>query len=505
MSSTRNARPGAFSMKRSNSKPSRRLATAFLASATCVLAIGVNDADAWEPATTHAGLTEESALSADIHKRLGEQFGAQNGIYTMLTVPEPDAPSLFEILRRLNPTHGYVPNAKGKMSAMGWLVAGSVVAEVPAENASNHFLDPRSGVSLTSMRAGSAGHRMGRFVTGMSRMTQIRPGGEAANTWWKSPDNSMGFVGFGEQFRKAVKSATQGERDRHLAGALLAAGSMLHVLQDMGSPAHVRDDVAAHQERTGTNYHDRGSRFERIAALAFGRLGIPRASVAPELPTLDAHFSNAAASGLADIVESNYFSNNTLPRTTVVKRDHGSSVFQQAIVKRLQRPAPSPHSRLDVIAARNSKGATWRNDDGVCLTRYRLQNAKVNFWIDDECALEQLEVILPSVAAFGTSFLQGLFPDDLSLTKKAGKLVVGTNGERYADGTLSLYADTADGSRSEIYTSQYKKGQKESVTMPMPPQGTRRITILFDGKDSLGETLLSTRSYEWPFPKAPKP
>jgi hypothetical protein len=477
---------------------------AFLAAAF-VLAAGAQEANAWEPATTHAGLTEESALSADLHKRLSEQFGAQNGVYTMLTVPAADAPSLFTILRRLNPTHGYVPNAKGKMTAMGWLVAGSVVAEVPAENASNHFLDPRSGRSLTSMRAGSAGRRMGRFITGISKSSQVRSGGETASTWWKSPANSMGYTGFGDQFRKAVTSTTQGERDRHLAGALLAAGSMLHVLQDMGSPAHVRDDVGSQQEQVGTNFHDRGSRFERIAALAFGRLGIPRASATPTLPTLDAHFSNAAASGLADIIESNYFSNGTLPRTTTVKRDHGSSVFRQAIVKRLQRPAPSPHSRLDVVAARNAKGATWRNEEGVCLARYRLKSAKVNFWIDDDCALEQLEAILPAVAAFGTSFLQRLFPSDITVAKKAGKLVIGVESARYAEGTISLYAEAVDGIRTEIYTSQYKKEHKGLAQMPMPPRSASRITVLFDGKDALGETLLATRSLEWPLAKKAKP
>ncbi len=505
MSSQQKSRRHVFAMNRPYSTPAFRLATAVLAATTCLLATGVKDALAWEPATTHAGLTEESALSADLHKLIGEQFGAKDGVYTMLTIPEADAPSLFEILRRLNPTHGYVPNAKGKMSAMGWLVAGSVVAEVPAENAGNHFLDPRSGKGLSSAIAGNAGRRMGRFLTGISQSKQVRSGGEAANTWWKSPANSMGYKGFGDQFRKAVKSATQGERDRHLAGTLLAAGSMLHVLQDMGSPAHVRDDLESQQDQIGTNYHDRGSRLERIAALAFGRLGIPRASAAPTLPTLDAHFSNAAASGLADIIEGNYFSSGTLPRTTTVRRDHGSSVFRQAIVKRLQRPAPSPHSRLDVVAARNAKGATWRNEDGVCLTRYRLRSAKVNFWIDDDCALEQLEAILPSVAAFGTSFLQRLFPSGIAASKIAGKLEIGVSSARYAEGTISLYADSADGTRSEIYTVQYKKEHMGLATMPMPPRSARRITVLFDGKDNLGETLLATRSFEWPFVKKSNP
>ena len=455
------------------------------------------EAHAWEAATTHAGLTEESALAADMHTRLTEQFGADNGIFSLLTVPEADAPSLFQILRRLNPTHGYVPNAKGKMSAIAWLVAGSVVADVPSSHANNHFLDPRSGKSLST-----AGRSMGKMVTGVSKISKVRAGGEPANLWWKSSSNAMSFVGFGDQFRKAVRSTTLGERQRHLAGTLLAAGSMLHVLQDMGSPAHVRNDLAAQEEQISPNFHDRGSRFERIAALAFGRLGIPRAKTTPTLPTLDGHFSNAAATGLADIIERSYFSAFTLPKTTSVKRDAGSSVFREAIIKRLRRPEPAPHSRLDMVAARNSSGATWRNEDGVCLTRYRLQLAKVKFWIDDQCALEQLEAILPTVAGYGSNFLQALFPDDLSLSKVAGKLSVGLDKERYAEGTLTFFSDAIDGTRSEYFSSVVKDGADALASIPLPPRSAARVTVLFEGKDALGQPLLATRSYAWPFPKA---
>jgi hypothetical protein len=492
-------------MKNSTSRSSRRPLLAMVASAACLLTVASREARAWEAATTHAGLTEQAALAADLHRRLSEEFGASNGLYSQLTVPEADAPSLFKILRRLNPTHGYVPNAKGKMSAMAWLAAGSVVADVPGEDASNHFLDPRSGHGLSGNHAGDVGHKMCRAVTGLKQAAQITSGGEPASAWWKSPDNPMGYVGFLDQFRKAVRSTSQGERDRHLAGALLAAGSMLHVLQDMGSPAHVRDDLAAFEERVSPNYYDRGSRFERIAALAFGRLGVPRASKLPTLPALDSHFSNAASTGLADIIESSYFSDSTLPGTTKVYRDAGASVFREAIVKRLKRPEPSPHSRLDIVAARNHEGATWRNDDGVCLTRYRLRRAEVKFWIDDDCALEQMEAILPSVAAYSASFLQALFPNDLSLSKEAGKLVVKMDAKRYGEGNLTFFADAADGTRSEYFANATGTGAATETGAPLPPRTAIRVTVLFDGKDALGNPLLAARSYPWPFAKTAEP
>jgi hypothetical protein len=485
-------------MKRSNN------IFALLLTSSLLLGTQASESQAWEAATTHAGLTEESAFSANLHKLLSEQFGVSRGLYTMLTVPEADAPSLFQILRRLNPTHGYVPNAKGKMSALSWLVAGSVVADVPTTSASNHFFDPRSGASLSGTTAGGAGRSLARLITGASHSDQVKTGGEAAITWWKSEANGMGYPGFADQFRKAVSSASQAERERHLAGSLLAAGSMLHVLQDMGSPSHVRNDIAAHREQIGSRYQDRGSRFERIAALAFGRLGIPKSKSAPALPSLDAHFSNAERSGLADIIEANYFSSGTLPRETKVKRDAGSSVFRQALESRLHRPSPSPHSRLDVVAARNAKGATWLNEDGVCLSRYRWQRARVSFWMDDECALEQLEAILPTVGAYSTSFLERLYPGDLGLSKKAGKILLSVDAKRYGEGTVRAFADSADGTRSEYHSVAASPGKPVAATLPVPPSGTRRVTLLFDGRDSSGAPLLATTTSPWPIPKKKK-
>ncbi len=60
-----------------------------------------------------------------------------------------------------------------------------------------------------------------------------------------------------------------------MAGALIAAGAMLHVLGDLGAPSRVRADEEAHLSAARRRPDDLGSRFERIAALAYGRLGVP--------------------------------------------------------------------------------------------------------------------------------------------------------------------------------------------------------------------------------------
>jgi len=462
------------------------------------------DAVAWEPATTHAGLTEQSALSSSLHKRLQDQFGNSQGLYSMLTVPKKDAPKLFTIVSRLNPTHGYVPDASGRMSALSWLVLGSVVAEVPAEHANNHFFNPLTGEGLQNSTESGITKRAHLSLLRAGKGPSLAAGGMSAQAWWKSPENPLGYQGFATQFRKAVSAESLAERDRHLAGSLLAAGAMLHVLQDMGAPSRVRDDISAHQQQIGSADTDRGSRFERIAALSFGRLGIPKATAAPVLASLDAHLSNAEGTGLADVIARSYFSAGTLPSSFKVTRNTGSSAFRVSLDKHLQRPAPATTSetsttRFDLVAARNESGATWRSESGTCLAEYRLRDAKVRWSISDACALDQLETILPKVAGYGISFLESLYPSDLGIANVDGNVAITLDAKRYGAGSVRLFAEAADGRRSEFFSAD-SKGNVATLAFPLPPTSATRITALFDGTDAQGQPLLASTSVEWPLP-----
>src|SRR5688572_6097517 len=106
-----------------------------------------------------------------------------------------------------------------------------------------------------------------------------------------------------------------------MAAALIAAGAIIHVLGDLGSPSRVRGDEAAHFEALGGGPDDLGSRFERIAALAYGRLGVPGPSRVITREHLRDFFTAADGSGLADYVARSFFSPNTLPNAMRVGGD----------------------------------------------------------------------------------------------------------------------------------------------------------------------------------------
>src|SRR6185503_17206618 len=103
-----------------------------------VIAFAASTAGAWEAQTTQIGLAEQAALGSRLHKRL-VQLGFSGGLFEPLTIPPADAPSLISDLHLLSPTHGAVPDARGRQTALAWVAAGAAIADVPEKYAANHF------------------------------------------------------------------------------------------------------------------------------------------------------------------------------------------------------------------------------------------------------------------------------------------------------------------------------------------------------------------------------
>lgn len=314
-----------------------------IAGALALAMFMAKDAPAWEATSTHPGLTEQAAVTSKLHERLKRMFDAERGLYTPLTVPPPDAPALFKVLRKLNPSQGYVPDGRGRLYAMGWLAAGSVIADSPRSFAVNHFYDPIS-------KHGAVGHSYSLRTKWLARiMGESLPHASSnALAWITDKRNPMNLSGFWSQYEKAVRAGTPAERSRHLAGTLLAAGALLHVLEDMGSPSHVRNDIKAHLQQLGSPL-DIGSRFERIAALGFGRLGVPGSQASTTARSLHALISNPNHTGLADVTARSWFSRFTLPRTIHIDHITIAGIVRLVAAHYKVKPA--------AITAKPAKGA----------------------------------------------------------------------------------------------------------------------------------------------------
>lgn len=458
-----------------------------LTAALCVAVLAPAPARAWET-TTHVGLSEQAALAANLDARL-RLLGWSGGLFEPLTVPKADAPGLLASLAQHSPIHGYVPDARGRQHALGWLMAGAALADSNLAWAANHFFDPSTGAGWRAPRA-SLGERLRRRAAPHDRAPAR---GVAAPDWLTSRDNPLALDGFLDQYEKAVKARTPGERGRHMAGALVAAGAMLHVLGDVAVPSRVRGDAAAHDEQVGPDADDRGSRFERLAAVAWGRLGVPAAPRVVAQPSLRAFFTGTtgAEPGLADWSAAHWFSPGTLPGAVDVgatKRE----ALAGALTASLARVAPVVPRRLNLMAANQAQGATLRDRDGVCLARYRVDHGRLSWWLDDDCQLEQAAAILPVAAAYEAGLLTYLLRGELAVARDAQNVVVNVGGVALGAGTLTVLAEDGRGLRTALATTQVTGGATSAALgRAALPADTRRTLAVFRGVDAAGEPVVA--------------
>lgn len=450
--------------------------------AIAAIALSSTPAAAWEPETTHAGLAEQAALSSRLHKRL-VTLGFPGGLFEPLTIPPADAPALLAAVKLLSPTHGAVPDARGRQAALAWLAAGAAIADIPAQHGANHFYDPQTRRGWERPDRGAVASMKNAVREALSR-PELPERGVPAPDWVTSKANPFNLDNFLAQYEKAVTARTPGERSRHMAAALVAAGAMLHVLGDLGAPSRVRGDEAAHFDFLGGGPDDLGSRFERIAALAYGRLGVPGPSRVVTRTRLRDFYSapgtgpEREGEGLADRIARSYFSPNTLPEKSRVGGDTRPA---------LARPEPALPSRLNLMAASRGDGTTLRDRDGTCLARYKVDHGVLEFSLDDDCVLEQVAAILPEVAAYQTGLLDFLLRGELTL-EIADQLVV--RGAGLGAGTLDILVEDASGVRTSLGKTEIAGGQEILAQIAAPTTGSR-IVAVFRGVDASGEPVVA--------------
>jgi len=438
------------------------------------LALVPATAGAWEPQTTHAGLAEQAALASRLHKRL-VTLGWVGGLFEPLTIPPADAPALMTVLKLLSPTHGSVPDARGRQAALAWLTAGAALADIPASQGANHFFDPATGAGWTAPDRGLTG-KVGQAL-GQGALPDK---GIPAPDWLTAKTNPFNLEQFHNQYAKAVSAATPGERSRYMAAALVAAGAMLHTLGDLGAPSRVRSDWAAHLEPLGAGVDDLGSRFERIAALAYGRLGVPGPSRTITRTHLRDYITSKDGGGLADVIAKSYFSPHTLPEPTRISGE---------AKPHLARPQPALPARLNIMAANRDDGTTLRSPSGTCLARYRVEHDILTFSLDDDCLLDQLSVILPEVTAYETGLLDFLLRGELTLTAADQITVSGTG---LGAGSIEILVEDDRGVRTSIGNVQatVTAGSDQLARVAAPPAGTR-VFAVYRGTDAAGEPIVA--------------
>jgi hypothetical protein len=393
------------------------------------------------------------------------------------------APVLYEKLALIEPSSGVVPDKAGRQSALSWLLAGAVVEGIPASREENHFYDPVAKRGLP----GKGGAGVGVIL--QSGVMSVGQRGLGAPDWIVAKDNELGLPRFWLELERSVTAAGPAERDEHLVLALLCAGAMMHVLEDMGEPARVRGDLDEFLLPLGGGPKDRGSRFERLAALLFGRLGVPAPAKVVERKQLRDFFTAADHLGLADIANAGFYSSGTLPAEVVIPASPRPGVVPELVARASRFPSPRPVRELDVTPGGGPYGHVLRNKNGVCLANYRVDEATIRFDISDDCAAEEMRALLPEIGGYATGLLEHLFRGALTVVVNGNDVDVAVPSSelQLGAGQLTLVAEDATGRRTAAGTGQLQDGTARLSV----PAGAARVFVVFRGVDANGEPLVA--------------
>jgi hypothetical protein len=446
-------------------------------------------ARAWEAETTHAGLTEQAALASKTHAWLQTALGRRQGWYETVTVPRVEAVALYQKLANLEPSTGAVPDNRGNLTTLGWLVAGSILEDLPPQRGRNHFFDPIHHTGLTGEGTHGWFTATGPKLLGSLLGERLPDHGVAAPDWILAKENDLGLTRFWRELELAATAPEGAARDLHLALALICAGAMAHVLQDMGSPSRTRDDLAAHLESLGAGPSDRGSRFERLAGVLHGSLGVPAPAQVEHRQRLRDFFTAADGKGLADLTNTGFYSAGTLPAERILEIDQKPAEVL-ADVTRSQRFASPRPKEMTLRAAAGPDGATIRDSKGTCLASYRVDGRQLSFSIPDQCALEQLAVILPRVSGYTAGLLDWLFRGALSVEADVDTISVTAVGEKLGGGKVTLLGENAQGKRL-VLGSAAATGGEALGRFTVETRGMVKVIAVFHGVDSAGEEVVA--------------
>ncbi|MFH1130837.1 MAG: hypothetical protein V1754_05840 [Pseudomonadota bacterium] len=411
----------------------------------------------YESGTTHPGLTSLAVFKTNLHRTL-RAYGLSLGLFSKLALePESMDPKSIEDLeckiKRLDPSGGYRPNEKNIQQSLGWLLAGTVLADIPRSSAKKHFFNSEN-VNLRSADA------------------------------------------FYSHLASSIRSPKPSTRHHHLALALMAMGNLVHVLQDMASPTHAWNDFKIGQfEKLGSSFFDRGSAYERFVALTYERLGLPKYDGKPiSRNRLSNFFTNSKSDGLADLTRKNHFSAGIIPKPVQVTSTLDEKKLQ-AILDTHLLLGKSGVEKIDLACAQQ-KTCHILGPHGAMLAYVIDENNQLRFFLDQDCYISTARHLLPLAVGYSAGLIDFLLRAKVSFEKNTDLVVLHDNGVTFSTATVQIFWEDEVGHRKHIRTAKFdqKTSKDQSLlefTTPKLPDKAQKLVALVVGKDSNGEEMVA--------------
>ena len=444
---------------------------------------------AWDPATTHAGLTDRALSVSRLHAMLAQQMGLPLGGFEPLRFDagtlDPDlARALKSRLDRFDPAGGYRPSADWVALASAWVKAGAVLEKTPPERGRHHFLEPRkraglddgpglTGTLLATRLTLDDGATVRDAMTGQAFDLE----GMVAIDWVWARQNELGLPAFFDNWERAASAPQAAQRETALVRALLALGGTMAVLEDMGQPAFVRNDF-----RAEFLADEAGSSFERFVADCYGAVALPQPATPVARPDVDSFFLAADDKGLAQRTQERFFSAGTVPADA----PYDAAETSADLVRVLNQGLPFPAPVLTALDLRQADRINYVEREGVRVLAYQRSAGKVHFFLDQAVYADCARRWLPEIEGYAAGLVNHLLRAKLTLSladKNVTVKATGFTGRPEPGAIVHVLAEDDVGVRKEIAQSPLQPGMALTFSVPA---GVRKLAAYARGRDGGG-------------------
>jgi len=204
------------------------------------LIIMCGNAYAFEKKYTHPALSQEAANNSQVGTYLQSQLGYAAGLNTQLQITNITTPFIQDEI------DNGMDSSVTTRSILGWTREGSKLedAQIWQARSQHHFYDPIRNAGLNNR----TDHPDWEGIPTIASPFDLR--GESALFWIITGTSSTGYpknnletwTGTQNKFYNAITSNIATDRGQYLAETFIALGHILHMLEDMGVPAHTRND-----------------------------------------------------------------------------------------------------------------------------------------------------------------------------------------------------------------------------------------------------------------------
>jgi hypothetical protein len=195
---------------------------------------------AWEKEYTHPALSQEAANTSKVGTYLQNELGYAAGLSTQLQITNTTTPFIQDLIDR-----GMDPGITTR-SILECMREGSKLEDALIRQArsQHHFHDPIRNAGLDNRTD------YPDWEGAPTRLSPFDLRGESGLFWIRTGTSSTGYpknnLDTWEEarikFYESLRSSSASVREQCLAETFLALGHILHMIEDMGVPAHARND-----------------------------------------------------------------------------------------------------------------------------------------------------------------------------------------------------------------------------------------------------------------------